>query len=208
MRCMTGATVPTAATTSARASSARSWVSTTRTATPRSTTRWCGWSRTGRCVTRWSTGRAIALPVDQRVAQRPVLDQPHQRVIDRGVAVRVVLTHNLADDARALVVAAVGTVAPVIHRVDDPAVHGLHAVAHVRKRATDDDRHRIVDVAALHLQVDVDRLDAVGLNDRRLLSHAFILRSVWRKTRGLGSSSSLTSPCTFGAASSSVAALP
>jgi hypothetical protein len=102
--------------------------------------------------------------------------------------VRVVLTHDLADDARALVVAAVGTVAPVIHRVDDPAVHGLHPVAHVGKRTTDDDRHRVVDVAALHLQVDVDRLDAVGLNDRRLLSHVLPLlfgaiKSVWRVFR-------------------------
>ena len=44
----------------------------------------------------------VALPVDQRVAQREVLRHAHERVVDRGVAVRVVLAHHVADDARAL----------------------------------------------------------------------------------------------------------
>ena len=66
-----------------------------------------------------SPGRAeVALAVDQRVAQRPVLDQADQGVVDRRVAVRVVLTHDVADDAAALVVAAVGAVAAVVHRVE------------------------------------------------------------------------------------------
>ena len=39
------------ATASARPSSATCWASTTRTATPRSTTRWCAWRRTSRCAT-------------------------------------------------------------------------------------------------------------------------------------------------------------
>ena len=89
----------------------------------------------------------------------------------------VVLTHDLTDDARALVVPAVGTVTPVIHRVDNTTVHRLHAVAYVRQCPADDDRHCVVDVATLHLEVDVDRLDAVGLNDRRLFSHALSLLS-------------------------------
>ena len=119
-------------------------------------------------------GAEVALPVDQRVAQRPVLHQPDQRVVDRGVTVRVVLTHHLTDDAAALVVAAVGPVATVVHRVDHATVHRLEAVAHVGQRATHDDRHRVVDVAALHLGVEVDRLGAVVL-DRRYVSHAIPL---------------------------------
>ena len=47
----------------------------------------------------------VALAVDQRVAQREVLRQAHQRVVQRDVAVRVVLAHHLADDRRALAVA-------------------------------------------------------------------------------------------------------
>src|SRR5262245_43102261 len=71
---------------------------------------------------------------------------------------RVVLTHDLADDARTLREAAIRPVAAVIHPVQDPDVHGLEAVAHVGQRAPDDDRHRVVDVAALHLDLDVDGL--------------------------------------------------
>ena len=59
-RCTTAATGRTAATTSAPASSVTSWASTTRTATPRSTTPWCGWPSRGRCATRWSTARATS----------------------------------------------------------------------------------------------------------------------------------------------------
>src|SRR3546814_6677875 len=44
----------------------------------------------------------IALPVDQRVAHREVLGQPHQGVIDRCVAMRVELAHDVADHARRL----------------------------------------------------------------------------------------------------------
>ena len=88
----------------------------------------------------------VALAVDQRRAHHPRLRQPDQGVVDRGVAVRVVLTHHVADDARALGEAAVGPVAAVVHRVEHPAVHRLEAVAYVGQRAADDDRHRVVDV--------------------------------------------------------------
>ncbi len=112
-----------------------------------------------------AAGAEVALAVDERVAQRPVLHEAHEGVVDRRVAVRVVVAHDVADDTRALVVAAVGAVAAVVHRVDDAAVHGLEAVAHVGQGAADDDRHRVLDVAALHLGVEVDRLDPVVLAD-------------------------------------------
>ena len=121
----------------------------------------------GRVVAR---AAEVALALDQRVAQAPVLHEAHQGVVDRLVTVRVVGTHDLTDDAAALVEAAVGAVATVVHRVDDPAVHGLEAVAHVGERPADDDAHGVLDVRPLHLGVEVDRLGAVGL-DRRLLSH-------------------------------------
>ena len=104
----------------------------------------------------------VALPVDERVAQRPRLRHPHQGVVDRRVAVRVVVTHGLGHRARRLGVAAVGPESRIEHRVEHPAVHGLEAVAHFRQRAPDDNAHRVVDVAALHLLLDVDRLDAIS----------------------------------------------
>ena len=103
----------------------------------------------------------VALAVDERHPHRPGLRHPHQRVVDRAVAVRVVVAHDLADDPRALEEAAVRPVAAVVHRVQDPHVDRLEPVPDVGQRAADDDRHRVVDVAALHLVLDVDRLGTV-----------------------------------------------
>ena len=80
------------------------------------------------------TGAAeVALPLDQRIPQAPVLDEPHQGVVDRTVAVRVVLPHDVADDAAALVEPAVGPVATVVHRVERPG--GAPASARRARRA-------------------------------------------------------------------------
>ncbi len=102
----------------------------------------------------------VALAVDQRRAHHPGLREAHQGVVDRGVAVRVVLPHHVADDAGALGEPAVGTVAAVVHRVEDPAVHRLQPVAYVGQRAADDHRHRVVDVGLLHLVLQLDLADA------------------------------------------------
>ncbi len=103
----------------------------------------------------------VALSLDQRRAHHPRLRETHQGVVDRRVAVRVVLTHHVADDARALGEAAVRPVATVVHRVEDAAVHRLQPVAYVGQRASDDDGHRIVDVGLLHQRLQLDGLDAI-----------------------------------------------
>ena len=109
----------------------------------------------------------VALAVDQRVAHRPRLGEPHEGVVDRRVTVRVVVAHDVADDAGALVVPAVRPEAGVEHRVQDPAGDRLEAVPDVRQRARHDDAHRVVDVGALHLLLDVDRFDPVVVRSRR-----------------------------------------
>src|SRR5262249_61824673 len=73
-------------------------------------------------------GAEVALAVDQRVPQGPGLGQPDQGVVDRGVAVRVVVAHHVADHPGALDVPTVGAEAAVEHRVEHPAVHRLQAV--------------------------------------------------------------------------------
>ncbi len=103
----------------------------------------------------------VALAVDQRRAQHPRLREADHGVVDRGVAVGVVLTHHVADDARALREAAVGAVAAVVHRVEDAAVHRLEPVTYVGQRAPDDHGHRVVDVGLLHQRLELDRLDAL-----------------------------------------------
>ena len=102
-------------------------------------------------------GAEVALPVDERVAQREVLRHAHDRVVDRGVAVRVEFADDLADRLRGLAVLLVRRVAGLVHRVEHAPVHRLEAVAHVGQRAPDDDAHRVVQVGLAHLVFDVDR---------------------------------------------------
>ena len=99
----------------------------------------------------------VPLPVDQRVAEREVLDHAHQGVVDRLVAVRVVVLDHLADDAGGLRVGPRREQALVVHRVEDAAVDRLQAVAHVGERAAHDDRHRVVEERAADLVLDVHR---------------------------------------------------
>ncbi len=101
----------------------------------------------------------VALPVDQRVAHREVLGEPDEGVVQGDVAVRVVLAHHLADDGRALAEGAGGGQPHLPHRVQDPAVDGLQAVADVGQRAGDDDAHRVVEVRDAHLVLDADGSD-------------------------------------------------
>ena len=105
-------------------------------------------------------GRAVvAVEVDERVAQRERLGHAHQGVVDGLAVVRVVLGHRVAGDARAFDERAIGTEALRLHVPQDPAVHGLEAVAHVGQGAADDDRHGVVEERPLHLVLDLDRFD-------------------------------------------------
>ena len=72
---------------------------------------------------------------------------------------RVVLTDDVADDARGLLVGAVPVVAELAHRMQHAAVHGLQPVAHVGQRAADDDAHRVVEIRLPHLVFEIDRED-------------------------------------------------
>ena len=96
-----------------------------------------GVSHGGRAVI--ALGTEVALTLDQLVAHGPRLGQTHQGVVDGRVAVRMILAHDVADDTGTLVPAAVGTVAAVVHRVDDATVHRLEAIAHVGQCSPDDD---------------------------------------------------------------------
>ena len=109
-------------------------------------------------------GAEVALTVHKRIAHGPRLGHTHKRVVDGGVAVRVVFTHNVADDAGALVVAAIRAVSAVVHRVDDATVDRLHAVTHVRQRAFHDDGQCVGEVGFAHFLLQINRLDALAFH--------------------------------------------
>ena len=101
----------------------------------------------------------IALPVDEQDAHGKFLRHTYKRIIDRLVAVRMVFTDDVADDARGFAVRLVGRVAVFVHRKQDAPVHRLQPVAGVRQRAAHDHAHRVIEIAALHLVGDGDGLD-------------------------------------------------
>ena len=114
--------------------------------------RWAAGGRPG-------DGAEVPLPVDEPVAQVPVLGHPHQRVVDRRVAVRVVPLHRLADDAGALAGGGGRPEAEVVHRDEDAPLRRLQPVAHVRQRPADDDRLGVGEVAVAEFVDDVEIVD-------------------------------------------------
>ena len=108
----------------------------------------------------------IALAVDRRVALGEVLGEPHQRVVDRLVAMRVELADHVADDARAFLAGRARVETEQTHGVEQPAVHWLQPVARVRQRPVHDRRQRIGEVALLEgrAQCDVVHLGGIGGN--------------------------------------------
>ncbi len=109
----------------------------------------------------------VALPVHQRVTLRKVLRQTRQRVIDRLVAVRVIVTHHFADDLCTFPESRSRPQAHVVHRIDDAAMNRLQAVTHIRQCAVHDGRQRIAKVALFERRLQVDRLNIVAVSARR-----------------------------------------
>ena len=102
----------------------------------------------------------VSLALHQWVAQHPRLGESHQRVVNRGVTVRVIVAHHIADHAGRLGEVAIRSVTPVKHRIDDTTVHGLEPIAHVGKCTRHDHAHRIVEIRPLHLDLEVDGIDS------------------------------------------------
>ena len=72
---------------------------------------------------------------------------PHQGVVDRLVAVRVIAAHHLAHHLGAFAGRGVGVQPHLAHGVEHAALHGLQPVAHVGQRPVGDDAERIGQVA-------------------------------------------------------------
>ena len=101
----------------------------------------------------------VALAIDQRQPHRPVLGHARQRVVDRGVAMRVIVAHHVADDLGALAIGPPGDETAFLAGEENAAVDRLQPVAHIRQRTADDHAHRVIEVAGLHFVDDVDTLE-------------------------------------------------
>ncbi len=106
-------------------------------------------------------GTEVALSVHEGVAHVPVLRQSDECSVYGGVAVRVVLTEHLSDYACALLVGLCAGIADAEHTVEDASVYRFESVAHVRQGACHNHRHGVVDVARLHLVLNIYLEDSV-----------------------------------------------
>jgi hypothetical protein len=104
----------------------------------------------------------IALAVDQGITQAEVLRHAHDRVVHRGIAVRMVLADHVADDARRLLVRLVPVVRKLVHRIEDAAMDGLEAVTDIGERASHDHAHGVIEVGASHLLLEADGVGFFG----------------------------------------------
>ena len=79
------------------------------------------------------------MTVDERHTQDEVLRETNHGVVDRRVTVWMKLSHHIADDARRLHMAAVGTQPHLRHLIEDAALYRLEAVTSIRQGPRVDD---------------------------------------------------------------------
>jgi hypothetical protein len=91
----------------------------------------------------------IALPVDQRVALGEVLREPHQRVVDRLIAMGMEFADDIAHHTSAFLERGARIEPQQAHRIKQTPVHRLEAVARIRQRAVHDGGERIGEIALL-----------------------------------------------------------
>ena len=78
----------------------------------------------------------------------------------------MVKTHGLTDDLGALGVFLVVLQAHLLHGVQHAPVDGFQTIAHIRQRASDNHRHRIVEIRTPHLVLNVDENHVGGAGTR------------------------------------------
>ena len=113
----------------------------------------------------------IALPVDQRIALGEILRQPHQRVVDRLVAVRMEIAHHVADHLGRFLERGVGIEPQQPHAVEDAAVHGLEPVARVGQRAVHDGGERVGEIALFQRRAQRDLFDLAFFGGNQSFVH-------------------------------------
>ena len=85
----------------------------------------------------------VPLPVDQRIAHVEILRQARHRVIDRGIAVRVVVAHHVAGNLRRFAKSPGRRQLQLAHRIQNPPMHRLQPIAGIRQGAVHDGGQRI-----------------------------------------------------------------
>ena len=106
----------------------------------------------------------VSMTIQQWMAARKGLNQANKSVVNRLVAMGVILAEHVSDDSGTFPVRTVRSEAEFLHRVEDAPLNRLQSVAGIRQSSAHDHAHGVFEVGALHLLMQGDRLNA-------LLSH-------------------------------------
>ncbi len=106
----------------------------------------------------------VPLRIDQHDRLREILAEADQCVVDGGVAVRVELAHDVADDVGALAVRVLRDQPHAVHRVENATLDWLEAVSDVGDRSGGDDRQGVGEERLTELvgNGDIDHLAGEG----------------------------------------------
>ena len=100
----------------------------------------------------------ISLSFDQGSAHGKRLGETHKSIVDRGIAVRMVFSHDFADDSRGFDRGMSLRQAELFHAVENPAVDGLQTVAHIGNRTAHIYTQRILKIRRMHNIFDMHRI--------------------------------------------------
>ena len=98
----------------------------------------------------------VSLAVDKGITQRKVLGHADDGVIGSSIAMRMILTDDVTDDAGRLFIGFVPVVPHLVHGKEAAAVHRFQPVPHIRKRPANDHAHRVIHVGAFHFIFNID----------------------------------------------------
>ena len=96
-------------------------------------------------------GTEVTLAMHHRLHALEILRHDDQGVVNRGVTVRMVLTHRITTDTRRLIGRTVVVCVQLVHVIEHAPLYRLQSVTDVRHRTRGNDTHRVIEVGFLHL---------------------------------------------------------
>ena len=112
-------------------------------------------------------GTEVALSVHQRHPHGERLSHTNHCLINRAVAVRVIFTENITDDAGGFTERAVIVITVFKHGINNAAVHRFQSVADIRQRAGNNYAHCVIKVRTAHFLRNINRGNVFVRTDYR-----------------------------------------
>ena len=91
----------------------------------------------------------VPLPVNQRIAQRKILRQTHQRLIRGRVTMRVKFTQHITDHTRRFDRFRIRRQTHFMHRIENPPLNRLLPIRHIGQSAPFHHRNRVIQIRTL-----------------------------------------------------------